>query len=594
MQRINDISCMIQGAAKVGKTSLKLVCDDICSVMKKSSITSPFLHKIEMACQTMPKADTVMRQSCKDTNSSFDDSSTFQPKRQFSTFTIQSSNQQIFQTSKRFFHLSTQSNGLTTEQLAKLAQLKKVRQVQAEASKEELQKSVDNMQKQLNSRAKERRVPSTRVERLASFGGLAASLAIGTVSDATKSALGLKNPGQSENQLSHPLLNESNMNKIVETLCKVRGAALKLGQMLSIQDESVINPKLLEVFDRVRQSADFMPFKQIEGVLINEFGNDWRSKLKSFDEKPFAAASIGQVHRAVLHDGTEVAMKIQYPGVADSINSDIDNLVTLLKFWNFFPEQFYIDKFIDVTRVELAWECDYEREAKYSEEFRLRLKDEEIYGVPKIFKDLCGKRVITSELITGVTIDKVAELDQDTRNYVSAAILRLVLRELFEFKTMQTDPNWANFFYNEKQAKLWLLDFGATRTYSDEFVDSYIEVVKSAADGDREKVLDLSLTLGFLTGLEPQVMKDAHVDAIMILGEPFATEGTFDFKQQSTSNRIMKIIPTFLKHRLTPPPEESYSLHRKLSGAFLISTKLKAEYACKAMFDDVYQTYHNK
>lgn len=119
----------------------------------------------------MPKADTVMRQSCKDTNSSFDDSSTFQPKRQFSTFTIQSSNQQIFQTSKRFFHLSTQSNGLTTEQLAKLAQLKKVRQVQAEASKEELQKSVDNIQKQLNSRAKERRVPSTRVERLASFGG---------------------------------------------------------------------------------------------------------------------------------------------------------------------------------------------------------------------------------------------------------------------------------------------------------------------------------------------------------------------------------------------------------------------------------------
>jgi len=390
------------------------------------------------------------------------------------------------------------------------------------------------------------------------------------------------------------MLNDANMNRIVATLCKVRGAALKLGQMLSIQDDSIINPKLLEVFERVRQSADFMPFSQLETVLIKEFGADWRSKMKEFDQKPFAAASIGQVHRAVLHDGTEVAMKIQYPGVAESINSDIDNLFALLKFWNFIPEQFYLDKFIEVSRRELTWECDYEREAKFSEEFREKLKDEEMYGVPRVIAELSGKRVLTSELITGIPVDQVVNLDQDERNYVSAAILRLVLRELFEFRTMQTDPNWANFFYNEQQGKLWLLDFGATRTYSEKFVDSYIEVVKAAADGDRQKLLDYSIELGFLTGLEPQVMKDAHIDAIMILGEPFASEGIFDFKKQSTSHRIVKIVPTFLKHRLTPPPEESYSLHRKLSGAFLISTKLQAQYACKAMFDAVYEAYKER
>ena len=86
-------------------------------------------------------------------------------------------------------------------------------------------------------------------------------------------------------------------------------------------------------------------------------------------------------------------------------------------------------------------------------------------------------------------------------------------------------------------------------------------------------------------------MEEAHVDAIMILGEPFSTDGIFDFSKQSTSNRIVKLIPTFLKHRLSPPPEESYSLHRKLSGAFLIATKLHSQFACKQLFDDVYNKY---
>ena len=86
-------------------------------------------------------------------------------------------------------------------------------------------------------------------------------------------------------------------------------------------------------------------------------------------------------------------------------------------------------------------------------------------------------------------------------------------------------------------------------------------------------------------------MEEAHIDAIMILGEPFSTDDVFDFGKQSTSNRIVQLIPTFLKHRLTPPPEESYSLHRKLSGAFLIATKLEAKFACKQMFDDIYANY---
>lgn len=108
---------------------------------------------------------------------------------------------------------------------------------------------------------------------------------------------------------SNPFLTEANAQRIVDTLCRVRGAALKLGQMLSIQDNSMINPDVQKIFDRVRQSADFMPVRQMNKVLRRELGPNWREKLESFDEMPFASASIGQVHRAKLLDGRCVSVR---------------------------------------------------------------------------------------------------------------------------------------------------------------------------------------------------------------------------------------------------------------------------------------------
>ena len=122
----------------------------------------------------------------------------------------------------------------------------------------------------------------------------------------------------------------------------ILGAALKIGQMLSIQDKSLINPQISKIFERVQQSADYMPNWQIVQVLTEEFGSNWSENFSEFDQKPFAAASIGQVHRAVLKDGTVVAVKIQYPGVAKGIESDINNLLGLLKIANILPESKYL------------------------------------------------------------------------------------------------------------------------------------------------------------------------------------------------------------------------------------------------------------
>ncbi|XP_055854245.1 atypical kinase COQ8B, mitochondrial isoform X2 [Episyrphus balteatus] len=435
----------------------------------------------------------------------------------------------------------------------------------------------------LSTVAKQRKVPSSRIGRMATFGGLFAGLGIGTVSELTKGALGM---GGSKN-VKEALFSPANVDKIVDTLCRVRGAALKIGQILSIQDNSLVSPQLMKAFERVRQAADYMPDWQVEKVMSEELGADWRSKLTSFEQKPFAAASIGQVHRAVLLDGMELAIKIQYPGVAKSIESDIDNLVGMLKVWDVFPKGFFIDNFVKVAKRELAWEVDYLREAEYTARFKEMIAPYPEYYVPTVIKDMTTASVLTTELVPGVPLDKCFQMSYEHRRIIAESTLKLCLRELFELQCMQTDPNWSNFLYDDKSKRLMLIDFGATRFYQKDFIKNYRHVIMCAANNDRKGVLDMSREMGFLTGYESKQMDEAHVDAVMILGEIFRYDGEFDFGSQNTTQRIATLVPTMVAHRLCPPPEEIYSIHRKLSGVFLLCSRLNVKMNCKPFYKEI-------
>ncbi|XP_023530440.1 protein ABC transporter 1, mitochondrial [Cucurbita pepo subsp. pepo] len=439
---------------------------------------------------------------------------------------------------------------------------------------------------------RERRVPSTPFTRAVGFAGLGASLAWGTLQESAKRLVfGPENLPNQPPALS-PFLSEKNAERLALALCRMRGAALKIGQMLSIQDESLVPAPILAALDIVRQGADVMPRSQLNKVLNAELGQDWSSKLISFDYEPMAAASIGQVHRAVLKNGMKVAMKIQYPGVADSIESDINNVKLLLDYTNLIPKGLYLDRAMKVAKDELSRECDYVLEATNQKRFRDLLCNSEGFYVPLVVDDLSSKRVLTTELISGIPIDKVALLDQETRNYVGRKLLELTLRELFVFRFMQTDPNWSNFVYDEASNIVNLIDFGAARDYPKNFVDNYLRMVVACANGDKDAVIEMSRRLGFLTGEESEVMLDAHVQAGFVVGLPFSKPGAYDFRASNITHSISNLGATMLRHRLTPPPDEAYSLHRKLSGAFLACIKLGAAVPCRQLLFNVYDNYH--
>ena len=256
-------------------------------------------------------------------------------------------------------------------------------------------------------------------------------------------------------------LSDKSVEKIVDALTKMRGAALKLGQMLSIQDS--ISPQIAEILKKVQDAADYMPQDQLDEILKTNF-KDLSFVFDTFEKTPFAAASIGQVHRATLIDGTPVAVKVQYPGVRDSIDSDLNNLIMILNLGSMLPKGLYLENTIRVARLELARECDYLLEAQNMIKFDSLLKDSRLglkryFKVPKVYTDLSNENILVTEFVNGVSIDRARVLSQETRNQLGDRLLKLCLTELMEFRFMQTDPNFGNFLYDVEKDMVNLLIF---------------------------------------------------------------------------------------------------------------------------------------
>ena len=194
----------------------------------------------------------------------------------------------------------------------------------------------------------------------------------------------------------------------------------------------------------------------------------------------------------------------------------------------------------------------------------------------------------------GVEIDLISKESQAMRDRAGSLMLRLCFKELFEWRIMQTDPNPANFLFDMKKQRLNLIDFGSGRNFDHKFLDGYMKIIYGAFIQDRDQVMQSSMDLGFLTGEENKEMLNAHYLGTLAMAEPFQNSevgGLYDFANQTITKNVNEIVPQMSKHRLTPPPKEIYSLHRKIVGTYMMCMKLRARVPARDIFLETYQNW---
>jgi predicted unusual protein kinase regulating ubiquinone biosynthesis (AarF/ABC1/UbiB family) len=303
-----------------------------------------------------------------------------------------------------------------------------------------------------------RAVPSGRIARMSTFGRLAGGVAGGMLAEGARRLAAGERP-----RVGDLLLTPANAARVADRWSHLRGAAMKLGQMISMDAGDMLPPELSAILARLRNQAYRMPPAQLDGVLKAEWGRDWRRRFRHFEASPVAAASIGQVHRATLPDGRVLAIKVQYPGVRDSIDSDVDNVATLLRVSTLLPATLDLAPLLGEAKRQLAEEADYRREGDQMRRYAALLGDDPRYLVPTLVEEFTTDRVLAMSFVDARPIESLGDESQDTRNRATTALIELVLRELFEFGVMQTDPNFANYRWQPDGERLVLLDFGATR-----------------------------------------------------------------------------------------------------------------------------------
>lgn len=418
-----------------------------------------------------------------------------------------------------------------------------------------------------------RPIPAGRLQRMIALGGLATGIGGRVLADGAMRLAQGQRP-----RLSDLLLTPANALRVTDQLAHLRGAAMKVGQLLSMDAGDMLPAEMSLILSRLRSDADPMPPQQLRQVLDRSWGVGWLSRFKRFDVRPIASASIGQVHRALTKDGRDLAIKVQYPGIRASIDSDVDNVATLMRLSGLVPARLDLQPLLDEAKQQLHEEADYRREAAQMRRFAALLAGRPGFVVPVPQDDLSGGDVLAMDYLQSEPIESIETAPQALRDDVAVRMVGLVLEELFDFNLMQTDPNFANFRFAPDTGRIVLLDFGATRSFGAELAPRFKAVVQAGIAGDPGVMLTAMTEMGYL----PLQLAEGHQRAILDLADlafgPLRTGGVYDFASRDLAiqlrDRGMALgMDRDLWHM--PPPEVLF-LHRKFGGLYLLLARLRA------------------
>lgn len=426
------------------------------------------------------------------------------------------------------------------------------------------------------------RVPTGRVGRMVRLGGMTSGI-FGTML-----AQGARQMTRGERpDLAALALTPDTARRITRDLGRMRGAAMKLGQMLSLETGDLLPPEMTTILAALRADAPAMPPKQLQGVLDAAWGAGWYGRFARFDLRPFAAASIGQVHRARTHGGEDLAIKVQYPGVRASIDSDIDNLGALLRMPGVVPREMDLAPLLREAKRQLHAEADYDAEAAHLRAFAELLTGSEVFRLPGLKPDLSNRDVLAMEYVESQPIETLETAPQALRDAVARNLIDLVLQELFCFGRMQTDPNLANYRYDPASGRIVLLDFGAVMPIRPGLVAAFRALLNAALDEDPERIRAAMLRIGYFDADTAPHHQDLILRMFDTAMGPLRQETPFDFGTADLVERLHRMGRALGSERdLTHvPPPDTLFLHRKIGGIYLLATRLRARVALRPMLE---------
>lgn len=390
---------------------------------------------------------------------------------------------------------------------------------------------------------------------------------------------------------------------LVRELGKLKGSVVKIGQMMALYGEHFLPAEITRALHQLNDDTTALAWSSLEPVLRAQLGEKRFAELE-FDPEPLGAASLAQVHRAKRKsDGTELVVKIQYPGVAQAIDSDLNLVTQMLRLSKAVPQTREFEEWLDEVRMMMHREVNYPQEMETTRLFHSYLKGDERYIVPRIYPEYCTNQVLCMSFERGVPINSpiVLGLSQERRNRIAEAALDICCREVFEWGEIQTDPNFGNYLVRlaEKkgeQDRIVLLDFGAVRDFPEDLLALARKMTRAAFYKDRDGMRAAMTGFTFFDTMAAST-KEGIIDLFFLAIEPFSdlkdvppetlnAEGMYCWARSRLHIRATTMAAKSAASRqFSVPPKEFMFISRKFMGAYTFMTVIDAQIYARAILE---------
>ena len=380
---------------------------------------------------------------------------------------------------------------------------------------------------------------------------------------------------------------------LVGELGQLKGSVVKIGQMMALYGEHFLPEEITSALHKLNDSTASLEWETLEPIVREQLGDRFDDLI--INPEPLGAASLAQVHRAKRRsDGAEMVLKIQYPGVADAIDSDLNLVTSMLKLTRAVPQTREFEDWLDEVRMMMHREVNYPLETETTQLFGDYLKDDPRFIVPKVYPEYCGDKLIVMSFETGVPVNSstVMDLPQSRRDAISLAALEICCREVFVWGRLQTDPNFGNYLVklsdDDEHDQIVLLDFGAVRDFPEELLSLARNLTRACFNRDRDAMTAAMTGFRFLDNLQPNV-REGFVDLALLAFEPFAAnefvpaeilnaDGHYCWAKSMLHKRAAtQAARSAASRHFSVPPKEFMFLSRKLMGAYTFMTVMNAQ-----------------